>query len=56
MTGTALLDTSVVIAITQEGREYDLRRYDRLFVSSITYAELRLGVASARTAEAAAER
>jgi len=54
--GAALLDTSVVIGLTQEGRDLDLRRYSRLVVSSVTYAELRLGIARARKAEAAVSR
>jgi predicted nucleic acid-binding protein len=45
----ALLDTSVVIALAQEGRGIDLTEYDRVAVSALTYAELRLGVAMART-------
>lgn len=53
---TALLDTSVVIALTQEDRELDLRSYSRVFISSVTYAELRLGVTCARSAEMAVSR
>ncbi len=53
---SGLLDTSVVIALTQEGRDIDLGEYEHLFISSITYAELRLGVASARSARAAISR
>ncbi|PFG29525.1 PIN domain-containing protein [Paramicrobacterium agarici] len=52
----ALLDTSVTIALTQEGRRLDLSSYDRLLISSITYAELRLGVACARSADSARQR
>ena len=45
----ALLDTSFVIALAQESRNFDLAAYDRVAVSALTYAELRLGVAMART-------
>ena len=53
---TALLDTSVLIALTQEEREIDLSDYERLCVSSVSYAELRLGVACAKDAESAVAR
>ncbi|MBK7822205.1 MAG: PIN domain-containing protein [Tessaracoccus sp.] len=52
----ALLDTSVLIALTQEGRTLDLGSYKRLYVSSVSYAELRLGVACASDAESAVSR
>ena len=45
----ALLDTSVVIALTQEHRSLDLARYESVAISALTSAELRLGVAMART-------
>ena len=53
---SALLDTSVVIALTQEGMDIAIDTYERLFVSSVTYAELRLGVACAQSAAAALAR
>ncbi|HMR49304.1 MAG TPA: PIN domain-containing protein [Arachnia sp.] len=55
-TSAALLDTSVLIALTQEGRTLDLSAYQRLYASSVSYAELRLGVACARDAESAVSR
>ncbi|WP_051298051.1 PIN domain-containing protein [Brevibacterium album] len=54
--GSALLDTSVVIALLDEGRRFELSGFERLVVSSITYAELRMGIACARTPESAMER
>lgn len=54
--GNALLDTSVLIALTQEGRDIDLGAYDTLVLSSVSYAELRLGVACARSAHEAISR
>ncbi|MFV0433666.1 MAG: PIN domain-containing protein [Leucobacter sp.] len=55
-TGSALLDTSVVIALTQEGLDIDVSGFERLMVSSVTYSELRLGIACARDAETAMTR
>lgn len=52
----ALLDTSVLIALTQEGRILDLSAHERLYASSASYAELRLGVTCARDAESAVSR
>lgn len=49
----ALLDTSVVIALFQEEQRIDLSSYAHLTVSSLTYAELRLGIAMAATADIA---
>lgn len=49
----ALLDTSVVIALFQETRRFSLARFERVAVSSLTYAELRFGVAMAPTADIA---
>lgn len=52
----ALLDTSLVIALFQEGRAFELEGFSSLALSSVTYAELRLGVAMATTADVARRR
>ncbi|WP_197280995.1 PIN domain-containing protein [Microbacterium sp. No. 7] len=52
----ALLDTSTVIALFQEQRRFTLEGFERVALSSLTYAELRLGVAMATTATVARQR
>lgn len=52
----ALLDTSTVIALFQESRPFTLDPFERVAVSSLTYVELRVGVAMAQTATAARSR
>ena len=47
----ALLDTSLVIALFQERRTFALGDFATLALSSLTYAELRLGIAMAATAD-----
>lgn len=49
----ALLDSSLVIALFHERRVFDLSSFSDLAISSLTYAELRLGVSMARTANIA---
>ena len=44
MNERALLDTSTVIALFQEERAFNVSSFDRVAVSSLTYAELRLKV------------
>lgn len=53
MSSSVLLDTSTVIALFQEARPFTLEPFDRVAVSSLTYAELRLGVSMARSATVA---
>lgn len=53
LASSALLDTSVVIALFQEARRFTLASYARVAVSSLTFAELRLGIAMAATADVA---
>ena len=49
----ALLDSSLVIVLFHERRVFDLSSFSDLAISSLTYAELRLGVSMARTANIA---
>ena len=56
MTERALLDTSTVIALFQEERTFTVSSFDRVAVSSLTYAELRLGISMARSADVAGAR
>ena len=56
MTERALLDTSTVIALFQEERAFNVSSFDRVAVSSLTYAELRLGISMARSADVARAR
>ena len=49
--GSAILDISVVMAFIQGERQFDLSGYEQLMLSSVTYAELRMGVACASRAE-----
>lgn len=50
---SALLDTSVVIAVFQESARFTFAAFDHLVVSSLTIAELRAGIAMAQSAGAA---
>jgi predicted nucleic acid-binding protein len=48
----ALLDTSVAIALKQPGeRRPDLTPFQHVFVSSLTYSELRMGLSLGTSAE-----
>ncbi|MFT4136629.1 type II toxin-antitoxin system VapC family toxin [Microbacterium sp.] len=53
---SVLLDTSVVIALFQERRRFTLASFERVAISSLTVAELRLGVAMAGSADVARAR
>lgn len=53
----AVLDTSVVIALTQQGEVLTgLEDFDPLFVSSVTYAELHAGLSASPSVDIALRR